>query len=85
MLLVVVTLVVRALLITLVALVATVRSVHQAQINLSLPNQVDSGAAMSRAITVVLILLVVVKMVYLYRMRTPPITSSSNNVSESGG
>jgi hypothetical protein len=74
-----------AVIFALVALVAVVRSVHQAQIDLSLPNHGDSGAAMSRAITVVLILLVVAKMVYLYRKRTRSIASSSQNVSGSGG
>jgi hypothetical protein len=69
---------------TLAALIAIVRSVHQAQIDLSLPNQGDSGAAMSRAITVVLITLVLAKIVYLYKRRKRPMASSSQDVSRSG-
>jgi len=69
-------------LISLFALAAVVRSAHHAQIDLSLPNGGDPAAALLRVVTVVLVLTVVGKAIYLYKKPAPP-NASSGNVSAS--
>lgn len=64
--------------VSLFALLAVVRSAHQAQIDLSLTHGGDIGAASLRALTAILVLMVVGKAIYLYKKPAPPNPSSGN-------
>jgi hypothetical protein len=70
--------------VSLFALLTVVRSAHQAQIDLSLPNGGDPGAAMLRVVTVVLVLPIVGKAIYLYKQAARPNVSSGKIFGSSG-